>query len=391
VIRRPGRTTGELITLTAAKTVSNTALRWVGPFLPTLERAFSSSTGTLTGIMGVAELGGLNTLVTGPALDRGHERTIYAAGLGLVAVSSVIALAGTVTAFAISFVLLIVGVGNLTAAGHAWIGHRVPFSSRNRAIGAYEMSWAVALLVGAPMLSMLIEWYGWRGPYVALAVGSMLAAALVLVRVRPGVVHTATTPNATANGGTHRARLPAPAYLPMVASASIAASGIGIFVISGAWLEDRHDLSTGGLGLVAAMFGAVELFASGAVASVADRIGSRRSVAGGLLVLGAGVVTMALSGESAALAVAGLAVFLLGFEYAFVSSLTMVTEAAPASRGKAIGVSNSIGTLARSGSVVLTGQLYEQFGIAGSLTMVTVTGTAALTLTLLGSRPTPIR
>jgi predicted MFS family arabinose efflux permease len=177
----------------------------------------------------------------------------------------------------------------------------------------------------------------------------------------------------------------------MVASASIAASGIGIFVISGAWLEDRHDMSTGGLGLVAAVFGAVELFASGAVASVADRIGSRRSVAGGLLVLGAGLVTMALSGESAALAVAGLAVFLLGFEYAFVSSLTMVTEAAPASRGKAIGVSNSIGTLARSGSVVLTGQLYEQFGVAGSLTMVTFTGAAALTLTLLGSRHAPIR
>ena len=46
----------ELGVLTAAKVVSNTALRWVGPFLPTLERAFSTTTGTLTGIMGAEDL-----------------------------------------------------------------------------------------------------------------------------------------------------------------------------------------------------------------------------------------------------------------------------------------------------------------------------------------------
>ena len=372
-----GRNTAELATLTAAKTIANTALRWVGPFLPTLERAFHSSTGTLTGIMGVAELGGLNTLATGAALDRGHERTVCAAGLGVVALSSAIALAGNLTAFAISFVLLVIGVGNLTAAGHAWIGHRVPFAARNRAIGAFEMSWAVALLAGAPILSLLIEWYGWRGPYVALTISSALAAVVVLVRVRPS--ETSAIPAADRVKG----RLPAAAYVPMVASAAIAASGIGMFVISGTWLEDAHGLSTGGLGLVAAGFGLVELVASGAVAGVADRIGSRRSVAGGLGVLGAGVVMMAAAGGSRLLAVAGLAIFLLGFEYAFVSSLTVVTEAAPTARGKAIGVSNSIGTLARSGSVVLTGQLYEHFGIGGSLTMVSVTGATAMTLILL--------
>lgn len=71
----------ELIALTAAKTIANTALRWVGPFLPTLERAFSTTTGTLTGIMGVCELGGLSTVATGATLDRGHERTVFALGL----------------------------------------------------------------------------------------------------------------------------------------------------------------------------------------------------------------------------------------------------------------------------------------------------------------------
>ena len=112
----------ELGVLTAAKVVSNTALRWVGPFLPTLERAFSTTTGTLTGIMGASELAGLSTIATGPMLDRGHERRVFVLGLCGVGVSSLVALIGTVTSFAVAFVLLVLGVGNLTVAGHTWIG-----------------------------------------------------------------------------------------------------------------------------------------------------------------------------------------------------------------------------------------------------------------------------
>ncbi len=362
----------QLVVLTAAKAVANTALRWVGPFLPTLERAFGTTTGTLTGIMGVAELGGLSTALVGPKLDKGHERTVFTLGLLAVAASSAIALGGSVATFAVSFVLLVLGVGNLTAAGHAWIGHRVPFAARNRAIGSFETSWAVALLVGAPLLSLLIRWFGWRGPYVALLVGSVVAAVFVVVLVAPG------TAGSTSRAPARRERLPASAWAPMLASAATAATGLSVFIVSGVWLDDAHSVSTAGLGLVAAGFGAVELLSSSGVALFADRFGVKRSVIGGMLVLGCGLITMTLSGSSTALAVAGLAIFLTGFEYAFVSSLTMVTEAAPGARGRTIGISNMIGTLARSGAVVASGQLYEAFGMTGPMVMSATTATLAV-------------
>ena len=89
----------QLLVLTAAKCAANTALRWVGPFLPTLERAFGTTTATLTGIMGVAELGGLTTGATGPFLDRGHERIM----LGTLARSAAVVTAGQLyDAFGIS-------------------------------------------------------------------------------------------------------------------------------------------------------------------------------------------------------------------------------------------------------------------------------------------------
>lgn len=366
----------QLATLTGAKVVTNTALRWVGPFLPTLERAFGTTTGTLTGIMGVAELGGLSTLATGSLLDRGRERTVFIAGLALVGISSVIALGGTTWTFAIAFALLIIGVANHTIAGHAWIGHRVAFGGRSRAIGIYETSWALALLIGAPILALLIEWFGWRGPYVALALASAAAILVVRVRVAPGVV----VPRVAAEQRPPRVPLPRTAWPPMLASAAIAMAGLGVFVISGAWLDDEYGVSTAGLGLIAAGFGAVELASSVSVAAFADRIGARRSVLAGLVALVAGGAVM-MTASTTLTAVLGLALYLTGFEFAFVASLTLVTEAAPEARGRAIGISNALGTVARSTAVILSGQLFEAFGVRGALAMASVATVAAFALT----------
>jgi DHA1 family inner membrane transport protein len=154
-------------------------------------------------------------------------------------------------------------------------------------------------------------------------------------------------------------------------------------VVSGAWLDDAYGLSTGGLGAVAAGFGVVELASSSSVAAFGDRIGARRSVAAGLALLGCGVAAMLVAGDSRTAAIAGLLLFLCGFEFGFVSTLTLVTEAAPAARGRAIGVSNALGTVARASAVVASGQLYERFGMTGSLTMAAcAAGTAALALVL---------
>ncbi len=363
--------------LTGAKSMSNVALRWIGPFLPTLERAFGASTSTMTSIMGSTELLGLSTAATGRYIDRGHERRMVLLGLWAVAISSLVALAGNVTAFALSFGLVVIGVGNLTVAAHTWISHRVPFETRGRAIGILETSWALALLVGAPVMAALLWAFGWRGAYLGLAAGATVSALIVHRAVPRDVSRPSFEPGAEPH------RLPGSAYLPMVAAAAIAAGGIGLFVISGSWLADTFDASTTTLGLVSAGLGAAELISSTTVASISDRVGTRRSVLYGLSVFSLGSATMAVSGDSFPMAVAGLILAMSGFEYGFVSSLTLVTEAAPAARGKAIGVSNAFATVARSAAVVATGLLYDEFGFGASLLMTMgAIGVAVTTLLL---------
>ena len=378
----------ELLALTTAKTVANTALRWIGPFLPTLERAFGTNVGTLTTILAVSEMGGLSTLVTGRVLDRGHRRRIFLAGSAAVAVASVIALGGSVRWFALATVVLLLGVTNLTVAGLAWVSARVPYEGRGRAIGIFELSWALALCIGGPIIAVLIDSFGWRGPFVGLAVAATATTIGVLVLVPADEV---TPPPLRPTGGVRvsgrtadrRSGLPRSAWPPLLASALTAAAGLAVFVISGAWLSDQFGVSTAGLGLVVTGFGLLELVASGSSAAFSDRLGKRRSVAGGIVVLAVGLVVTASAGTSLLVAVIGLTVFLTGFEFAFVTSLSLVSEAAPAARGRALGVGNSIGTITRAGGVYLSGQLYESVGFGGSLALSAVVAVVAFAMVLL--------
>jgi predicted MFS family arabinose efflux permease len=366
-----GRT---LARLTAAKTVTNVALRWLPPFLPTLERAFGATTTQLTTVLGVGEMAGLSTVFVGRHLDRGRERAVMIGGLGLVGASAVLALAGSVAAFAISFFVLVLGVSNLTVAGQVWISHRVDYRWRARSLGLYETSWAIALLAGAPIVAVLINLFGWRGPFVAIAIACALAALLVARTLPAGAPRPQLDPidliepvqSAESASAARSTSITARAWLVMIGSATTAMAGLSVFVVSGSWLDDAFGVSTGGIGAVAMLFGATELTASLGSAAFADRVGKLRTTIVGLVALLAGLAIMLTADDRLSVGVAGLIVFLLGFELAFVVSLSLVSEAMPDARGTTLAASNAVGTVARASGAVLSGWLYGTYGISGT-------------------------
>jgi DHA1 family inner membrane transport protein len=391
-----GRT---LARLTAAKTVTNVALRWLPPFLPTLERAFGATTTQLTTVLGVGEMAGLSTVFVGRHLDRGRERAVMIGGLGLVGASAVLALAGSVAAFAVSFFVLVLGVSNLTVAGQVWISHRVDYRWRARSLGLYETSWAIALLAGAPIVAVLINLFGWRGPFAAIAIACALAMLLV-ARTLPTsgrsphvepldpldpldpvrAVEPADAPRSTS--------ITARAWLVMIGSATTAMAGLSVFVVSGSWLDDAFGVSTGGIGAVAMLFGATELTASLGSAAFADRVGKLRTTIVGLMAVLGGLAIMVTADDRLWVGVAGLIVFLLGFELAFVVSLSLVSEAMPDARGTTLAASNAVGTIARASGAVLSGWLYGIHGISGTVGL-SATATIVAVCSLLLSRRLP--
>lgn len=371
-----------LARLTGAKAMANTALRWIPPFLPTLERAFGVSTTQLTTVLGLGEAAGLSTMAIGKQLDRGRERLVMIGGLSAIALSSVIALGGSIWTFAIAFTMLILGVANFTVGGHAWISHRVHYSRRARSIGIFETSWAFALLIGGPIVAVLINLWGWRAPFVFMAIGCTIAAFVVALTL-PAAGPATKQAGLPTTGAT---RLTLRAWLVVIGSATMAMAGLSVFVISGSWLDDEFGVSTGGLGFIVMGFGAFELIASGGSAALADRIGKMRSALGGLVVLACGLAVMLNADGSLAVGVIGILMLLIGFEYGFVTSLSLVSEAMPEARGSTLAVGNAVGTLARGSGVILSGWLYGIHGIAGTAALSATAAVVAATCFVLSRR-----
>lgn len=380
--------TPALTRLTAAKTVATTALRWTPLFLPTLETAFGATTTQLTTIMGAGEITGLSTIAVGRQLDRRRERLVMVAGLLAIAASALIALIGSLAAFALSFAVLIAGVANFTVAGHAWISHRVDYRWRARSIGFFETSWALALLVGAPLIAVLINVVGWRGPFAAIALAALLAALLVAATLPAhGPGPAGDDPRTAANVA--RAPMPVRAWFVIAGSSMMAMAGLSVFVVSGTWLDDAFGVSTGGLGTIAMTFGAVELVASSSTAAFADRLGKLRSTVGGLLTLGVGLVVMLNADDRLVVGVTGLLLFLLGFEFGFVTSLSLISEAGPEARGHTLAIASASGTVTRASGAILSGWLYGIHGIAGTAALSATAASSALVLFLFSRRGAP--
>ena len=375
---------GQLLRLTAAKSVANTALRWIPFFLFVLEDAFDAKTTTLTLIIGLGEMAGLGTLLIGGQLDRGKERVFLIAAMVLVSGSGIIALGGTVATFAVSFLCVIGATSLVTVAGHTWISRRVDFARRGRAIGTYEISWALALLIGAPIIALTIDVFGWRGPFVLIAIGGAVMA--VIISQLPDEPLDAAELAVAAGDGQGKRRLPTKALVLIAASAAIATAGLSTIVIVGTWLEDAFGVSTGEVGLTAMAFGLAEITASGGSARFSDRLGKARTTAAALVAVVIGLIVMATASASFAVAVVGLALFFIGFEYAIVTSFSIVSEAAPLARGRALATSNAMGTLSRGGGTIASGFLYDAHGVVGPAVLSGSCAVLALTLLAIGGR-----
>lgn len=343
-------------TLTGAKVAANGAFRWVYPFLPAIGRGMGADLGTMSAAAGLAELAGLSSALAGPDLDRGRERRWLVGGMVLVALGSALAPVGAaVWVFTVGFAMVAAGVSVFTTAGHTWIGERVPFVERARSIGIYETSWALGLLLAAPAAAALVSGAGWWAPFLLLAVVNAAAAWWVRRSLPADRLHPPSPRG--------RLVLAWRGWAVLVTSWSLAIGAMVVFVSYGAWLEDRFGFSAGLVGAVTFLAAALELGASTLIAARVDRWGKRRSVLSGTVLMFAGVVLLPLSGGAAGLGVPAFALFLGGFEFAFVSNLTLVTEAAVETRGAAVGLDHAVGTLARAVGVALGGLLYDAGGI----------------------------
>jgi predicted MFS family arabinose efflux permease len=347
--------------LTSARFAVNTSFRFVYPFLPAIGRGLGVSLERAGLLVSARSLAGTATPLVVATAGRGERRTrLIVLGLALFTLGSgITALTGVYAGALAGFVLLGFAKPTFDVSARSYLADRVPYARRARTLSVLELTWAGALLAGAPAAGWLIDRFGWRAPFWAFAAVGLAALAAVHLALEPDRTGTTAGPSRFRPGSAGAALLGAAALFSLAAEL--------VFVPFGAWLEDGFGLSLVALGGAAVAIGVAELAGEGVTFAWADRLGKRRAVVVGLVISMCAFSLFAPAAGSLGWGLGLLALGFFGFEIAFVSALPLATEVMPAARTRylaalevAVWASRSVGAAAgpwlfRAGGLALCG------------------------------------
>ena len=367
-----------------ARLAHDVSVRVVYPFLPEISAGLRAPIDEVSRALSLRSGVGILSPLFGAMSDRiGHRRSmsialvLLAGGLGIVgaadglpAATSGFALCGIATAIYVPALL-------------AYVSERVPYTRRGRVLGAIEMTWAVAGMIGVPALGALIGPLGWRAPFVALAVAALACAALTL-----------TLPETPPSLRAHREAI----RLMSIASNRSAMAFLIVWLMSffafeniqvgyASWFEARFGLSAAERGVTQTLFGVFEIAASASSSLFLDRLGKKRGVSGGLIVVLLGYLLLATVGPSALwLGLASLSLAFLGFEFSVVSGLSIASEQIPQARGTMLALATMTSGLGKMFGALSGGALIAAAGFTMATLLSSLVGAATVVLFVWGVR-----
>jgi predicted MFS family arabinose efflux permease len=334
-----------LAAMLLARITLNIAYRITYPFLPVIARGLGVNL-TSAGLLVTARAaGGLASPIFGPLSDTWGRKRLMLAGVALlIAGAAICAALPFYAAFLVAFVTFGLAKAIYDPAMQAFIGDRVPYEKRGRAMGITEFSWSAAWLLGVPSAGWLIARAGWQSPFALLAVlgvAGLLLIAQLLPRDAPTLVHDSA---AFQLGAVIRS---SNLMATLCVAFLIALANEVTFIVYGAWMESRFGLSVVALGLASLAIGLAEAVGEFGSSAFVDRLGKRRAVLIGLVISALTYGALPTLGQRLEWAIGGLTLLFVAFEFTIVSLLPLISELSPAARATTMSANVAAMTLAR--------------------------------------------
>ena len=375
---------------TLCKLLLNIGRRFIYPFAPALSRSLEVPLTAVTTIIAACQFSSFIGIFSGPLTDRLGYRTIMQSGLALLIGGML--LCGLTSWYWLAMAGLILASTGKTLfdpALQAYIGREVEFSRRGRAIGFSETAWAGSTLIGIPLLGLAIEYIDLQRSYLLLAALGVLGwlALRVAIPARDQAAATHRPPFLATISTLVTSR---PALGMLIFGFAISVANDSLFVTYGAWFEQAFHVSLVTLGFSTVAIGCAELLGESGTALLTDRLGPKRAITGGLILVTGAYLLLPVIGTSLTSASAGLFLVFLFFEFTIVTSFSLGTEVLPEHRATMLAGFYSIAGIGRMCGVLLGGLLWKLGGIAWvcrSSAIFTVIGLAALLWGLHGWRP----
>jgi DHA1 family inner membrane transport protein len=366
-----------------ARLLINTAVRMGYPFAPVFSRSLGVPLTSMTSVLAMGQVTGMFGLVTGPMADRWGRRKMLLTGLAMLVGGML--LGGAFATFAsVLLALFLAGLAKTfyDPALQAYVGDWIPYEQRGRAVGLIEFSWAGSLLLGIPLIARLIGGLGWRSPFFVLGFAGLVGVAIILIVFPRGRRRQQEEGVAAELLKTwHLLSKESAAKWVLAFDLLIGVANLNLFVVYGAWLEQSFGLSIVALGTTGLVIGLAELLGEGLTAYASDRMGLKRAVIVGTVLLVLSYCLLPWSGQSLSLTMAGLFIVFVSFEFVVVTVVSLATEVLPGARATMLSSLIVAGSLGRAIGASGGGAVWQKGGLSATSSVsgvVTALGLAGL-------------
>ena len=172
-----------------------------------------------------------------------------------------------------------------------------------------------------------------------------------------------------------------PVVAAVVTNGALAASAQFLFLAHGLWLEDAYGLDAQQVGFAVVGVGAMEVLATTASSRLTDGLGKRRSILFGAALMTAAMFALAAWGlPPLAVGLLLLVTAFLGFEFAIVSAIPLISELDPGARAQMVGRAMGFTTLVRAAVTLIATSLYLTEGFRVVMSAAGATGVVAVAL-----------
>ena len=376
-------TTWRLVAAGMARLFLNTALRMGYPFAPALSRGLGVPLTSMTSGLALSQLTGFFGIITGPMADGWGRRRMMLAGMTMLAGGMLVAAAHP-TFVTVLMALFLAGLGKtfFDPALKAYVGDWIPYERRGRVMGVLEFSWAASLLFGIPLVALLISRFGWRSPFFLLGAAGLVSAASILLLFPRGRLRAQYSGIAAGllSAWQHLAGEPAALWV-LASSVLVAAANLALFVVYGAWMEQSFSLSIVALGTTGLLIGLSELLGESLTALTSDRIGLKHALLIGSALLVGSYCLLPWFGHSLSMALAGLFIVFVCYEFVVVTAMSLSTEILPHARATMISALIVASSLGRAVGTAGGALVWEEGGLlAISIVAAVVTAFSLLCL-----------
>ena len=369
-----------IVLFTITRIVVNTSVRMVYPFLPVFARGLGVETASLAMSFSVRQFLGIFGPFLATVADTHDRKTGILLGVGLFTVGSgVVGIWPTFWTFILGISLAQLGNVVFIPSLNAYLGDHVSFEKRGRVIAITELSWALAFILGIPVVRVLLENFSWVTPFFLFTLVGFVFF-LVYVFFIPANSIPKTEEN-TFRRNLGRVMRHWPALAGLLVGVLFSAANETVNLIFGVWIEDQFGLNFAALTAASVVIGVSELGGEISTGIWLDKIGKRRMIWIFMGLNSLAAVLLPLTSGILGWAMVGLGFFYITFEVVIVSTLTLMSGVMPTSRATMLALTVAGFSLGRMlGDLVAPGLYGINFWVS-CLTAVALNAVAAILLT----------